>query len=61
MDCDPQLKRLSYSISHPTKGEYTWAFHDSVEIGPNMLAKTPNTLDSNRRIYNAGHSFAPHI
>ncbi|HMD86973.1 MAG TPA: type II toxin-antitoxin system HicA family toxin [Terriglobia bacterium] len=26
-------------ISHPTKGEFTWAFHDSVEIGPRMLAR----------------------
>src|ERR1700730_470322 len=25
-------------LSHPTKGE-SWAFHDSAEIGPNMLAR----------------------
>jgi predicted RNA binding protein YcfA (HicA-like mRNA interferase family) len=26
-------------LSHPARGEYTWAFHDSDEIGPKMLAR----------------------
>lgn len=26
-------------LIHPTRGEYTWAFHESEEIGPVMLAK----------------------
>ncbi|MGD1158416.1 MAG: type II toxin-antitoxin system HicA family toxin [Terriglobia bacterium] len=26
-------------LAHPTKGEFTWAFHDSDEIGPRMLAR----------------------
>ncbi|MGH9358902.1 MAG: hypothetical protein ACRD22_01465 [Terriglobia bacterium] len=26
-------------MSHPEKGEYTWAFRDSDEIGPKMLAR----------------------
>jgi len=26
-------------LTHPSRGEYTWAFHDSVEIGPKMLAR----------------------
>lgn len=26
-------------LTHPQKGEYTWPFHDSVEIGPKMLAR----------------------
>ena len=26
-------------ITHPTKGRFTWAFHDSEEIGPKMLAR----------------------
>lgn len=26
-------------LIHPQRGEYTWAFHDSDEIGPVMLAR----------------------
>lgn len=26
-------------LIHPTKGRFTWAFHDSEEIGPKMLAR----------------------
>jgi len=26
-------------LTHPTRGEFTWAFHDSEEIGPRMLAR----------------------
>ncbi len=26
-------------LSHPTRGEFTWAFHDAEEIGPKMLAR----------------------
>jgi predicted RNA binding protein YcfA (HicA-like mRNA interferase family) len=26
-------------LSHRTKGEFTWAFHDAIEIGPKMLAR----------------------
>ena len=37
----PNQKKGSSHIQlvHPEKGEYTWAFHDSEEIGPRMLAK----------------------
>jgi predicted RNA binding protein YcfA (HicA-like mRNA interferase family) len=37
----PNQKKGSSHIQliHPTQGEYTWAFHDSVEIGPKMLSK----------------------
>lgn len=27
------------TLLHPDRGEYTWAFRDSEEIGPKMLAK----------------------
>ena len=43
------LLRIGYTIksqrgthvvlSHPTRGEYVWAFHEGVEIGPKMLAR----------------------
>jgi predicted RNA binding protein YcfA (HicA-like mRNA interferase family) len=43
------LTKIGYSIKsqrgshiqlvHPERGEYTFAFHDSDEIGPVMLAK----------------------
>ncbi|MDE3135086.1 MAG: type II toxin-antitoxin system HicA family toxin [Acidobacteriota bacterium] len=26
-------------LIHPVQGEYVWAFHDAVEIGPRMLAR----------------------
>ena len=26
-------------LAHPSKGEFTWAFHDSEEIGPQMLSR----------------------
>jgi predicted RNA binding protein YcfA (HicA-like mRNA interferase family) len=26
-------------LTHPEKGAYTWAFHDSEELGPKMLAR----------------------
>ncbi|HEU5411119.1 MAG TPA: type II toxin-antitoxin system HicA family toxin [Candidatus Acidoferrales bacterium] len=26
-------------LSHPSLGEYVWAFHESVEIGPKMLSR----------------------
>lgn len=26
-------------LIHPQRGEYTWAFRDSEEIGPKMLAR----------------------
>src|SRR5208337_3345465 len=26
-------------LTHPTKGRFTWAFHDSEGIGPRMLAR----------------------
>ena len=26
-------------LEHPTKGEYTWSFDDSDELGPAMLSK----------------------
>jgi predicted RNA binding protein YcfA (HicA-like mRNA interferase family) len=26
-------------LTHPDRGIYVWAFHDSVEIGPNVLAR----------------------
>ncbi len=26
-------------LIHATKGDFTWAFHDSDEIGPKMLAR----------------------
>lgn len=26
-------------LVHPAHGEYTWAFHDSEELGPVMLSK----------------------
>ncbi len=26
-------------LVHPQHGEFTWAFHDSEEIGPKMLAR----------------------
>jgi predicted RNA binding protein YcfA (HicA-like mRNA interferase family) len=36
----PKKKGSSHiHLVHPTKGEYTWAFHDSEEIGPKMLSK----------------------
>ena len=43
------LLRIGYAIKsqkgshifleHPERGTYVWAFHDSVEIGPKMLAR----------------------
>ena len=27
-------------LVHPERGEYTWAFSDSEEIGPKMLARS---------------------
>jgi predicted RNA binding protein YcfA (HicA-like mRNA interferase family) len=32
-------------LSHPTKGEFTWAFHASEEIGPRMLARIAKHTD----------------
>ena len=32
-------------LSHPTRGEFTWAFHDSEEIGPRMLARIAKHTD----------------
>ncbi len=26
-------------LQHPSYGQYVWAFHDSEEIGPRMLAR----------------------
>lgn len=26
-------------LNHRERGDYVWAFHDSVEIGPRMLAR----------------------
>ncbi len=26
-------------LVHPQRGDFTWAFHDSEEIGPKMLAR----------------------
>ncbi|HEV2298819.1 MAG TPA: type II toxin-antitoxin system HicA family toxin [Candidatus Acidoferrales bacterium] len=26
-------------LTHPVRGDYVWAFHDAVEIGPKMLAR----------------------
>jgi predicted RNA binding protein YcfA (HicA-like mRNA interferase family) len=26
-------------LAHPIRGDYVWAFHDGVEIGPRMLAR----------------------
>ena len=26
-------------LEHPERGQYVWAFHDAVEIGPRMLAR----------------------
>ncbi|HEV2196332.1 MAG TPA: type II toxin-antitoxin system HicA family toxin [Candidatus Acidoferrum sp.] len=26
-------------LTHPERGDYVWAFHDAVEIGPRMLAR----------------------
>jgi len=26
-------------LEHPTRGQFIWAFHDDVEIGPKMLAR----------------------
>ena len=26
-------------LTHATRGEFTWAFHDAEEIGPKMLAR----------------------
>ncbi|HUU12190.1 MAG TPA: type II toxin-antitoxin system HicA family toxin [Terriglobia bacterium] len=26
-------------LIHPTKGEFTWAFHESEEMGPKMPAR----------------------
>ena len=38
-----EVKRSSggshVQLTHPTRGEFTWAFHDSVEIGSKMLAR----------------------
>jgi len=39
MNCERSSSGSHTQLSHPTKGEYTWAFHDSAEIGPNMLAR----------------------
>lgn len=33
------------------RGDYVWAFHDDVEIGPKMLAELQSILDCGRRIY----------
>ncbi|PYT54109.1 MAG: hypothetical protein DMG43_07335 [Acidobacteria bacterium] len=43
------LLRIGYAIktqrgshvvlTHPERGDYVWAFHDAVEIGPGMLAR----------------------
>lgn len=44
------LKRIGWTVkgtkgsshiqlTHPERGEYTWAFGDSEEIGPKMLAR----------------------
>lgn len=43
------LLRIGYSVksqkgshvvlTHPERGDYVWAFHNSVEIGPRMLAR----------------------
>jgi predicted RNA binding protein YcfA (HicA-like mRNA interferase family) len=36
----PKKKGSSHiQLVRPTKGEYTWAFKDSDEIGPKMLSK----------------------
>ncbi|HXY23475.1 MAG TPA: type II toxin-antitoxin system HicA family toxin [Candidatus Acidoferrum sp.] len=33
-------QRGSHAIlTHPERGDYVWAFHDGVEIGPRMLAR----------------------
>ncbi|MGB2677949.1 MAG: type II toxin-antitoxin system HicA family toxin [Candidatus Acidiferrum sp.] len=33
-------QRGSHAIlTHPERGDYIWAFHDAVEIGPRMLAR----------------------
>jgi predicted RNA binding protein YcfA (HicA-like mRNA interferase family) len=26
-------------LTHPERGDYIWAFHDAVEIGPKMMAR----------------------
>ena len=26
-------------LTHAERGDYVWAFHDSVEVGPKMLAR----------------------
>jgi len=35
----PQKGSSHIQLVHATKGEFTWAFHDSEEIGPKMLAR----------------------
>lgn len=28
-----------FNLTHAQRGDYVWAFHDSVEIGPKMLGR----------------------
>lgn len=35
----PRKGSSHVQLTHPQKGEFTWAFHDSEEIGPKMLAR----------------------
>jgi predicted RNA binding protein YcfA (HicA-like mRNA interferase family) len=35
----PRKGSSHIQLEHPKLGEYTWAFHDSLEIGPKMLAR----------------------
>ncbi|MGC2111251.1 MAG: type II toxin-antitoxin system HicA family toxin [Candidatus Korobacteraceae bacterium] len=39
----PKDRKASSHIQlvHPQRGEYTWAFHDSDEIGPRCLPESP--------------------
>ena len=38
-----EVKRSSggshIQLTHPIRGEFTWAFHDSIEIGSKMMAR----------------------
>jgi predicted RNA binding protein YcfA (HicA-like mRNA interferase family) len=32
-------------LTHPTRGDFTWAFRDSEEIGPKMLSRIAKHTD----------------
>jgi len=42
---DQITKRLTRCFDAPREGDYVWAFHDAVEIGPRMLAELRSIPD----------------